>query len=212
MSAFKEDLFFSSEVSTALADLRQLEAMIRERGGAQLKKAFDKRVGRIESILHWFQRRQAVLRSPSPRPFLLSELRKEMSCRSSRGIALFRVRRDLYIPLRLSDLADALTGLRGALETAAQAGVSLVFKDSGDSVEAVFSFRSGFDGFDLKAFCQRLVWDDGDGSGAYPGFPFLESVLQNGNGSFNWNWAGGRWSLAVSLPALPAAVQRRGAA
>ena len=212
MSAFKEDFFFSSEVSAALADLRQLEGMIRERGGAPLKKAFEKRVGRIEGILHWFQRRQAVLRAPSPRPFLLSELKKEMSCRSSRGIASIRVRRDLYIPLRLSDLSDALTGLRGALETAAQAGVSLVFKDSGDSVDVVFSFRSGFDGFDLKAFCQKLSWDNEDGSGAYPGFPFLEAVLQNGNGSFNWNWARGRWSLAVSLPALPAQRQVRGAA
>ncbi len=43
MSAFKEDFFFSSEVSAALADLRQLEGMIRERGGAPLKKAFEKR-------------------------------------------------------------------------------------------------------------------------------------------------------------------------
>lgn len=217
MSAFKEDVFFSTEVQSALAALRNLEIIHGGKVSARFRRDIKKGVRNIEELLYWFERRQAVLRAPSPRPFLFSGLRKELSKKTKKlycppASSAMSPGRDSYISSRLTDLTEAIAGVRGSLAISSGRDVSLLLEQGDGFVTAVMEFKSWFNGFDLRAFCQRMAWDDGKGSGSYPGFPFLEAVLQNGNGSFNWMWGGGRWSLKIDLPALPSEGQSRGTA
>jgi len=207
MSAFKEELFFSGEAREAVEELRALGDKIRRQIHGRLAALYDRRAARMESLLFWLQRRQAVVRASAPRPFLFSELKALLSG-LSRGKPgglprpEFPVTREWWLTFRLTDLAEALLGTLNSLRSATGKDVSWRFLEGEDSVSAVFSFRSGFDAFDLRKFCQQLAWQGNGCPACEAGFPFLEAVLENGRGSFIWRFRNGRWSLEITLPAM----------
>lgn len=207
MSAFKEDLFFSGEVREALDKLKGLRRQIGESGSRALERGFDRKVRDLERLLFWFQRRQAVLRAPSPKPFLFSELKAELLDKIRENPDLFAVpkfhfKKDYYLMFRFTDLAEALLGVCGSLRAATAKETSLSFGLCDESVVAVIRFKAGFDDFDLKAFCQKLTWQTRARSDHDAGFPFLEAVVEHGKGSFNWRFGRGCWHLEITLPAM----------
>lgn len=207
MSVFKEDLFFSSEVREALDGLASLRALAGKAETRRFAVLLKRRTREVERLLFWFQRRQAVLRAPSPKPFLFSEFRALLTEKTGKeggslSRAGFSLKNDCYLMFRLTDLADAFCGVRSSLESATGKDVRLSFVADGNEVVATMKFRSGFDEFDLKGFCQRMTWQGSRFSERDSGFPFMHAVLENGKGRFGWHFSRGTWRLCIVLPAM----------
>lgn len=207
MSVFKEDLFFTSEVREALDGLAALRGAAEKSGSRRLAGLAERRTREVERLLFWFQRRQAVLRAPSPKPFLFSEFRELLAFKTGTDNGSlpgpeFRLKNDCYLMFRLTDLADAFRGVRSSLATFTGRIVSLSFRYEGNCVEATMKFKAGFNEFDLKGFCQRMTWQASRRSEHDSGFPFMEAVLENGRGRFGWHFSRGTWRLDITLPAM----------
>jgi hypothetical protein len=207
MTLFKEDLFFNEELKEEFEKLRKLQSKIKSGHQGRMLPVFQKRLDLLETIFGFFHKRQALLRAPTPKPFLFSEFRS-MIIEDTKGMPLFfskpefRWKKDFYLPARIMDLKEALLSLHRSLSLAASEKIAWSFEEKGGSLLVCFSFRSGYCDFDLQGFCQKLVWQEDKAISCHAGFPVIEALLENCKGSFRWRYRDEKWNLTLILPIL----------
>lgn len=199
MAIFKENLFFEKEVKESISKLRGSMVPVKAKPGICINA--------LENLISLYHRRQSLLRTSFNKPFLFSELREllysELGKKAkSHRLPAIDVRGDFYIASRLLDFKDALFGVYMGLREAAQEKIVWSFMRREGHLVVSCRFQKRFEGFDIALFCERLGWDSKKGGLLYPGFPFLEALLENCDGKSLWRYQKGLWNLEITIPVL----------
>ena len=187
MSPFDERRFFENDLGPVISKLAKSKGKIR-----------------LSRLIHWYQRLRNLAKAPSPRPFLFSDLKRELLKEVGSDTPLlkrpaFQVAEDLYVKARFQELKEALLGTCYSLSSVARSPVRWGFS-AGEALTVTYSFRSSYEGFDLAGFCSKLVVSGGKSFDFDAGYPFLEAVVDGAGGQCEWNWHGRRWELTVAVP------------